>query len=84
MKSMIEVPPYGPMPGHGSARAIRGHLSDRHEWFVQAPLEITLVRGIVTRVSSELPSLAALATEPARSPTVAALADGQSPSNHSP
>ena len=57
--ALVEVPPYGRMPGHehGTTPTACGRLSSKREWFVQAPVEITLEHGVVKTASTELPSL---------------------------
>jgi hypothetical protein len=55
--ALVEVPPF-----HGSADAAvgpsrRARLSGDREWFVQTPVEIQLVDGVVTSASNELPAL---------------------------
>ncbi len=53
---LIEVPPYGPAyQSSTAANAVR--LSDRQEWFVQAPVEVTLNDGTVKSASLELPAV---------------------------
>ncbi|TWT37164.1 hypothetical protein KOR34_21110 [Posidoniimonas corsicana] len=52
---LVEIPSYGTdqaMPNPNYAR-----LTDRREWFVQAPIEITLRDGAVTNASLDLPSI---------------------------
>ena len=61
--ALVEVPPYGPplLTDHGGEPwSVTGRLSSRREWFVQAPLEITLEQGLVKNVSTDPPSLAAV------------------------
>lgn len=52
---LIEVPPYGPEKSANSESYAR--LTNDREWFVQAPVEITLHDGIVTGASLDLPSI---------------------------
>jgi hypothetical protein len=49
--ALIEVPPYGDMRQRESA-CRQGRLTDDREWFVQTPVEIRLVDGLVTAVQS--------------------------------
>lgn len=53
---LVEVPPYGDVSQHGRANFAR--LSDKVEWFVQAPVEIQLSEGTVQQASRDLPSIA--------------------------
>jgi len=56
---LIEVPPFGPGPmERQSISAVR--LSDKHDWFVQTPLEVVLGDGKVVTASVELPAIADL------------------------
>ncbi|MAT70121.1 MAG: hypothetical protein CMJ58_11440 [Planctomycetaceae bacterium] len=50
---LIEVPPYGSQPPPVRA-AIVARLSDANEWFVQAPVELTVDDGKVTGASLDL------------------------------
>lgn len=52
---LVEVPPYGPKHGVDSDNHVR--LTDNREWFVQAPVEITLRDGVVVDASLDLPSI---------------------------
>ena len=45
--ALVEVPPYGSSDEHRSSCQI-GRLTDDREWFVQTPVEIQLVDGLVT------------------------------------
>ncbi|MEM6484577.1 MAG: MauE/DoxX family redox-associated membrane protein [Pseudomonadota bacterium] len=51
---LIEVPPYGPIVG---SHARHARLADEREWFVQAPVEIQLLDGVVVSASRDLPSI---------------------------
>ncbi|MBX3435791.1 MAG: hypothetical protein KF847_20935 [Pirellulales bacterium] len=52
----MEVPPFGDQsPPVGFTQLAK--LSPKHEWFVQAPVEITIRDGIVAAASVELPSI---------------------------
>jgi hypothetical protein len=53
---LVEVPPYGPSAPPGVARHVR--LSNRTDWFVQAPVEIIVKNEIVQSASLDLPSIA--------------------------
>jgi len=52
----VEVPPYGEKTKHAVA-SLYGRLTDKQEWFVQAPVEIVVEGGIVRGASGELPGL---------------------------
>jgi hypothetical protein len=53
--AVVETPPFaaGGLQGSSTA-ALKGRLSDRREWFVQTPVEITLKDGDVTHVRHTL------------------------------
>jgi hypothetical protein len=53
----VEVPPFGPKERVGSTALKHARLSEAREWFVQAPVEISLVNGVVQGASLDLPSL---------------------------
>lgn len=61
---LLEVPPFGAPFDQAASSAIHARLSDEHEWFVQAPVELRLNNGRVATSSLELPSL----VEPRRRP----------------
>ncbi len=48
---VIEIPPYGPTQ-HPDSAAHFIRLSDRQKWFVQTPLEVIVVDGLVTRFAN--------------------------------
>jgi len=53
--ALIEMPPYG--PNHGTfpdapAHIARGKLTERHEWFAAAPVEVELADGRVVAATS--------------------------------
>lgn len=54
---LVEVPPCGPRPPAVRAAKV-ARLTDDNEWFVQAPIEMTIARGIVAGASLELPAIA--------------------------
>jgi len=54
--AVIEIPPYGKKSDHAVA-SLYGRLTDKREWFVQAPVEISVKSGMVEAASTELPSL---------------------------
>jgi len=58
--AVVEVPPYGKKANHTVA-SVYGRLSDKREWFVQAPVEIFVKNGIVEASSTGLPSLGYMA-----------------------
>ena len=45
--ALVEVPPYGDSEEHTSSCQV-GRLADDREWFVQTPVEIQLIDGVVT------------------------------------
>jgi len=57
--ALVEVPPYGDsVAWSGACRHAR--LRGDRNWFVQTPVEIQLVEGIVTSASTDLPTLTSL------------------------
>lgn len=50
--ALIEVPPFGESEKVSHGWAIRGQLSNNHEWFVPTPVEIQLQDGVVVAVNN--------------------------------
>ena len=53
--ALVEVPPYGDAAAESPCKL--GRLKNDREWFVQTPVEIQLIDGIVTSASTELPAI---------------------------
>ncbi|MAT72896.1 MAG: hypothetical protein CMJ58_25730 [Planctomycetaceae bacterium] len=53
---LVEVPPCGSSPPAVRSATV-ARLADDKEWFVQAPVEVTIARGKVTGASLELPAI---------------------------
>jgi hypothetical protein len=53
----VEVPPFGSEERVGGTALKQARLSEAREWFVQAPVEISLENGVVQAASLDLPSL---------------------------
>jgi hypothetical protein len=53
----VEIPPFGGEPRSSDAKMKHARLSESREWFVQAPVEVRVVNGIVESASLDLPSL---------------------------
>lgn len=55
--ALIELPPYGSKRFSSGASCRQGRLSDAKKWFVATPVECTLERALVTKVSHGLEEL---------------------------